>query len=194
MTNDPLRGFLDGLAEFGREHDARETEHARRLLNVGPEAGQLLWILVRATRARRILEIGTSNGYSTIWLAWAAGGTGGHVITIDRAAAKVAMARENLQRAGLVDRVTLLEGAALEILAGLDGSFEFVFLDADRPNYLTYVDPLLSLVPPGGLLATDNVLSHAHELQGYLHRLTRDPGLVSVTLPVGNGVLLTYKR
>lgn len=189
-----LRALLDDLARFGREHDARETDHARRLLNCGPETGQLLWILVRATRARRILEIGTSNGYSTLWLAWAAGGTGGRVITIDRARAKVAMARQNLQRAGLLDRVTILEGTALEILRGLDGPFEFVFLDADRPSYPAYIDLVLPRLTLGGLLATDNVLSHAHELDGYLDRLARDPEVVSVTLPVGNGVLLTYKR
>ncbi len=116
------------------------------------------------------------------------------MITIDRAGAKAAMAHDNLRRAGLLDGATILEGTALEILRGLDGPFELVFLDADRPSYPAYIDLLLPRLSPGGVLATDNVLSHAHELVGYLDRLARDAGVVSVTLPVGNGVLLTYKR
>src|SRR5205823_4960240 len=82
MMGPALARLLDELAAFGRANDARETERARRMLNITPETGQFLAILVRATGARRILEIGTSNGYSTIWLAWAADETDGHVTTI----------------------------------------------------------------------------------------------------------------
>src|SRR5438552_879221 len=91
-----LRNLLDELAEHGRQNDARETERERRLLNVTPETGQLLAILVKATRARRVLEVGTSNGYSTIWLAWAARETDGHVDTLERNPNKIAQARANL--------------------------------------------------------------------------------------------------
>ena len=190
----PLRALLEELAELGRRNDARETERARRLLNITPGTGQLLAVLVRATRARRILEIGTSNGYSTIWLAWAARDTGGHVTTIERAADKAAMARANLERAGLADRVALREGVALDVLAGLAGPYDLIFLDADRPNYLAYLDLLLPLLRPGGLLVTDNVVSHAHELQEFLPRLQSHPGLETVTVPLGNGQALTVKR
>ena len=189
-----VRALLDELAEVGRENDARETERARRLLNIAPETGQLLAILIRATRARHILEIGTSNGYSTIWLGWAADQTGGHVTTIERAADKVAMAKTNLARAGLSDRVTLRHGPALEVLATLPGPFDLVFLDADRPNYLAYLDLLLPRMRRGGLLVTDNVRSHAHELGDFLHRLRHDPALETITVPVGNGQEVTYKR
>ncbi|HKV43260.1 MAG TPA: O-methyltransferase [bacterium] len=189
-----VRALLDELAEVGRENDARETERARRLLNIAPETGQLLAILIRATRARHILEIGTSNGYSTIWLGWAADQTGGHVTTIERAADKVAMAKTNLARAGLSDRVMLRHGPALEVLATLPGPFDLVFLDADRPNYLAYLDLLLPRMRRGGLLVTDNVRSHAHELGDFLHRLRHDPALETITVPVGNGQEVTYKR
>lgn len=189
-----LRELLDELAAFGRETDARETERARRMLNITPETGQLLAILVRATGARRILEVGTSNGYSTLWLAWAARDTGGHVTTIERAADKAAMARANLERGGLAGHVTVREGAALEIIAALAGPFDLIFLDADRPSYLAYAGALLPRLRPGGLLVTDNAVSHAHELTDFLARLKSDPALDSVTLPIGNGEELTYKR
>ena len=189
-----LSALLQELAEFGRANDARETERPRRLLNITPDTGRLLTILVKATQARQILEVGTSNGYSTIWLAWAARETGGHVTTIERAPHKVGMAQANLRRAGLSDRVTVKEGVALEVLAGLTGPFDLIFLDADRPNYLAYVDRLLVLLRVGGLLVSDNVVSHAHELQEFLQRIKSDPKLESVTLPIGNGEELTYKR
>ena len=189
-----LRELLEELAEFGRENDARETERARRMLNITPETGQLLAILVRAMGARRILEVGTSNGYSTIWLAWAARATGGHVTTIERAHDKAAIARANFDRAGLADVITLLEGVALDVLAGLTGPYDLIFLDADRPTYLAYAGALLPLLRPGGLLVTDNVVSHAHELTDFLARLRHDPTLDTVTVPLGNGEELTYKR
>lgn len=189
-----LRALLEELAAFGREHDAREPEHARRMLNITPDTGAFLAILIQATGARRILEVGTSNAYSTIWLAWAAGRTDGHVTTIERSAEKAAMARANLARAGLLDRVTLCEGPALDVLPGLSGPFDFIFLDADRPNYLAYLDLLLPRLRPGGLLVTDNAVSHAAELHAYLARLRSDPALESITVPIGNGEELTYKR
>jgi predicted O-methyltransferase YrrM len=193
MMDGALRALLDELAAFGREHDARETERVRRMLNITPETGQLLAILARAMAARRILEVGTSNGYSTIWLAWAARDTDGHVTTIERAADKAAMARANFARAGLADRVTLLVGDAHDVLPALPGPFDLVFLDADRESYLTYLDVLLVRLRPGGLLVTDNVVSHAHELGEFLARLKGDPRLESVTVPIGNGEELTYK-
>ena len=189
-----LRQLLDDLAAFGRRNDAHQAERPRRMLNITPDTGQLLAILIRATRARRILEIGTSNGYSTLWLAWAASDTDGQVETIEANADKVAMARANFERAGLSQRITLQHGTALEILGGLAGPYDLIFLDADRSSYLAYYEHLLRLLRPGGLLDTDNVVSHANELVEFLGRLRSDPRLESVTLPVGNGQELTYRR
>jgi predicted O-methyltransferase YrrM len=188
-----LHAFLEELAELGRRHDAEEREHSRRFLNITPETGRFLAILVRATQATRILEIGTSNGYSTIWLAWAAGSTGGHVTTIERSADKAAMARRNLAHAGVADRVTIREGVALDVLHGLAGPYDLIFLDADRPNYLGYLGRVLPLLRPGGLLVTDNVVSHANELGEFLHAVQFDPTLETVILPLGNGQSVTYK-
>ena len=189
-----VRALLEELDAFGRDNDARETDRERRMLNITPDTGRLLAILVRGTGARRVLEVGTSNGYSTIWLAWAVDDTGGQIVSVDWSGEKLAMARENLSHAGLAHRVSLRDGRALDVLASLDGPFDLIFLDADRESYLAYLDRLLELLRPGGLLVTDNVVSHAHELGEFLARVKGDPRLESVTLPVGNGEELTLKR
>ena len=188
-----LAAFLDELARFGGENDARETERPKRMLNITPDTGRLLWILVQAARATRILEVGTSNAYSTIWLADAARATGGHVITLERNPDKVKLARANLARAGLADRAEIREGNAAEILAGLPGPFHLVFLDADRANYSTYLDLALPKLVPGGLLVADNVISHSHELSDYLARVKSNSVLFSVTVPVGKGEEVSLK-
>src|SRR5262249_31014176 len=156
-------------------------------LNITPDTGRLLSILIRSTRATRIVEVGTSNAYSTIWLADAARETGGRVTTLELNPDKVAMARGNLGRAGLADRVEIRQGRAADTLASLPGSFDFVFLDADRGNYLTYLELVLAKVVPRGLIVADNVTSHADELAAYLARVKSDPALFSVTVPVGKG-------
>jgi predicted O-methyltransferase YrrM len=193
VAPEAVRQVLTELAEFGQHNDALETERARRMLNITPETGELLAILVRATSARRVLEIGTSNGYSTLWLASAAAETDGHVESVERADDKLAMARVNLERARLLDRVTLRHGVALDILRALSPAYDLIFLDADRQNYLAYLEPLLRLLRNGGLLVTDNVVSHAHELTDFLDRVRTDPRLDSVTLPIGKGEELTLK-
>ncbi|HSE95541.1 MAG TPA: O-methyltransferase [Methylomirabilota bacterium] len=179
--------FLDELARHGLENDAREAERSKRMLNITPDTGRLLWILVRSARASRILEIGTSNAYSTIWLAEAARAADGRVVTLERNPDKVRQARENLTRAGLLDRVDIREAPAVATLAALPGPFDLVFLDADRPSYLTYLELVVPRLAVGGLLVADNVVSHASELTDYLARVKSHPDLFSVTVPVGKG-------
>jgi len=187
-----LSAWLDELARFGDDNDARETERPKRMLNITPDTGRLLWILIRTSRATRILEVGTSNAYSTIWLADACA-TGGHVVTLEADPGKIALARENLRRAGCADRVDLVAGLAAETLATLTGPFDFVFLDADRASYLTYLELVLPKVVAGGLIVADNVTSHPEELAAYLDRVRSHPKLVSVTVPVGKGEEISYK-
>jgi predicted O-methyltransferase YrrM len=188
-----LSMFLEELARFGEETDAREAAHPKRMLNITPDTGRLLSILIRMAAARRILEVGTSNGYSTIWLADAARETGGRVTTLELNPDKVRLARENLTKAGLADRVQIVEGRAADTLAALPGPFDFVFLDADRPNYLTYLDLVVPKVAPRGLIVADNVTSHAQELQYYLTRVKSHPALFSVTVPIGKGEEISLK-
>ena len=150
-------------------------------------------MLVRATRATRILEVGTSNAFSTIWLAAAARETGGRVITLEQSPDKIAQARANLARAGVADRVEIREGRASDTLTALSGPFDFVFLDADRPSYAVYLELVLPKLRPSGLLVADNIVSHRPELEDYLIRVKSNPALFSVTVPIGNGEEISLK-
>ena len=188
-----LSAFLDELFRMGDDNDARESERPWRMLNITPDTGRLLWILIRSARATRILEVGTSNAYSTIWLADAARAVGGLVVTLEADAGKIAMARDNLRRAGVEDVVTILPGRAADTLPALPGPFDFVFLDADRASYATYLELVVPKLVPGGLLVADNVVSHAAELADYLGRVKSRPDLFSVTVPVGKGEEISWK-
>jgi predicted O-methyltransferase YrrM len=188
-----LLELLETLARFGEDNDSRETARPKRMLNITRDTGRLLWILVGAIGARRILEVGTSNAFSTIWLADAARATGGRVTTLELNPDKIALARTNLASAGLADTVDIIAGPAADTLARLPGPFDLAFLDADRPSYLTYLELVVPKLRPGGLLIADNVTSHAGELQEYLARVKSHPRLVSVTVPIGNGEEIAVK-
>jgi predicted O-methyltransferase YrrM len=191
--DEKLSALVKELSAFGRENDGTQTDRAKKMLNIAPDTGRLLWILVVSTAAKRVLEIGTSNALSTIWLADAVRRTGGSVVTLERSPSKIEMARKNLTEAGVAEYVHIEEGDALASLKELSGPFDLVFLDADRPQYLAYLDEVVPKIKRGGLLVTDNVVSHAEELAAFLGRVKNHPELFSVTLPVGNGEELTYK-
>src|SRR5438046_9779611 len=126
--DDVLLELLEKLAKFGEDNDAQETERPKRMLNITRDTGRLLWIIVRATGATRILEVGTSNAFSTIWLADAARSTGGRVTTLELNPEKIALARANLASAGLDGGVGVIEGPAADTLAGLPGPVDAVWL------------------------------------------------------------------
>jgi predicted O-methyltransferase YrrM len=164
------------------------------MLNITPETGRLLWLLVKATAAARVLEVGTSNAYSTIWLADAARLMGGRVTTLEYDTAKLEAARSNLARAGLLEHVEIIPGRAADSLAALAGPFDLIFLDADRENYLGYLASIVPMLRSGGLLVTDNATSHVHELAGFLAAVESHPQLFAVTLPIGNGEQVAVKH
>lgn len=142
---------LDAALEAQRTAGMPEIE-------VAPVAGRLLNLLVRISGARRVLEIGTLGGYSTIWMARALP-DGGEVVTIEAEPAHAEVARANLDRAGVGDRVDVRVGAALEVLPALEGGepFDFVFIDADKQSNTRYLDWAARLGRPGTVVVVDNV-------------------------------------
>ena len=124
---------------------------------VSPQQGKFLSLLAAATGARRILEIGTLGGFSTIWLARGAG-PAGHVTTLEYEPKHAEVARANLDRAGLSDRVEVLVGAALESLPNVTGPFDLVFIDADKENNPSYLEWAVKLTHPGSMIVVDNVI------------------------------------
>src|SRR5262245_3660748 len=131
-----LDALLAELEAFGKANDDTHSERPRRMLNITRDTGEFLSVLVRAMGARRVLEIGTSNGYSTLWLASAARAIGGAVTTVEAAAYKVGLARANFERAGLASAIQLLHEDAGAVLArSAERGFDLVFLDSERPEY-----------------------------------------------------------
>ena len=187
-----IRIFLKQLEEHAQAHDAREPEHSRKLLNLEPETAEIVSILARSSRARHILEIGTSNGYSTIWLAASVGPEGGRVISIDRSSEKHRMARDNLLTVSLSQYVDLRLGDATEVIQTLPGPFDFVFFDADRTSAPGQLTLLLPKLAPQALILADNVLSHPEEIAGYLRMVKSLEQLQHVLIPVGKGLSVAF--
>ena len=127
-------------------------------IDVAPNHGRLLHILARMMGARRILEIGTLGGYSTICLARALPREDGQVVTLESNPKHAEVARSNLARAGLADRVEVRVGPAIETLPTLTGPFDFVFIDADKPSTAAYFEWALKLARPGTVIVIDNVV------------------------------------
>ena len=191
---DHLRRFAARLYEQSRAHDQERSDRLERFRNVEPPTAELLGVVIRATKARGILELGTSNGYSTIWLADAARVNGGRVVSVDLDASRTQLAGENLREIGLSEVVELRVGDAGDLLAGsIDGEWEFIFLDAERPAYAAYVGDLARVLAPGGVLAVDNVLSHEHELVEFTELIEAESRLTQTVVPVGAGLRLAVR-
>jgi predicted O-methyltransferase YrrM len=169
-----------------------------------PEVGRLLAILARSVGARRILEIGAAIGYGAVWLA--RGAPEARVQSVDVDPERLAAAREYLERAGLADRVELIEGKALEVIPRLDGPFDLVYVDAVKTEYRRYLDLVLPKLRVGGLIVCDNLLwggevaapgeeedRDADALRAFNGYLMMHPQLQAVVLPLGDGVGLATK-
>ncbi|MGC9779384.1 MAG: O-methyltransferase [Candidatus Heimdallarchaeota archaeon] len=164
-----------------------------RMRNITPDVGLFLNILVKATKSTSILEIGTSNGYSTIWLGLAAKYNNGKMLTLEVDPRKVTMAKENFSRANLEDTVSIIEGDAKESIKQLDKEFDFVFIDAEKEDYIEYFDLVFPKVKIGGIIVADNVVSHAEQLKVYCDHVRANPDTQSVLVPIGRGEEVTLK-
>ena len=194
-----LLGERDPLLREIEEQSLKET-----IPIVTPMVGNFLNLLVHMGKAQAILEIGTAIGYSTIWLGRAAEKTGGHVTTIDLNKDRLARAVKYVERAGLQNCITALEGDARKILPTLDSGFDFVFIDAAKGEYLDYLTLIYPLMAPGGVLVVDNVLFRGWVVPGttfppkydrlvgglrqFLEDLCQNPDFSTTVLPFGDGV------
>lgn len=188
-----LRELLRDMESHGRENDARVSERPRMMLNLEPASAELLSLLVRASGVRRGLEVGTSNAYSAIWLAWALAPAAGSLISIDRNPDKHALARENLRRAELLNRVELRTGNAAEIVQQLSGPFDLVFLDADRRMFPELLQIVLPKLAAKALVIADNVLSHPEEIAEYLKLISSLADFQHTVVPVGKGLSVAFR-
>lgn len=190
--NADVQALLQRLEEQGLQHDAAEPEHSRKFLNLERVTAEVVAILLHIAGSRSLLEIGTSNGYSTIWLAATLGPQGGRITSIDRNPGKTAMARENLAAVDLLRYVDLHVGDATEIAASLTGPFDCLFFDGDRISAPQQLEILLPKLSRPALLMADNVTSHPEQIAGYLERVDRIPGVSHTILPVGKGLSVAH--
>jgi predicted O-methyltransferase YrrM len=185
------RAFLDRLYAEGTAHDDAEPDRLKRLRNLEPDAAELLTQLLRIADAKQIVEIGTSNGYSAIWLADAAQDTGGRVVSVDLAGTPDAIA--NLGRSGVTAELLVADGGAF-LSTMPDDSVDLLLLDAERTEYPAWWPHPARVVRPGGVLAADNVLSHPDEVAPFLQLVRADDAFVSSTVDVGKGLFVAWKR
>lgn len=192
--DDTLRALLDELHRDGLSYDDAQADRLNRRRNLEPDAAALLSVVLQAMGARDVVEIGTSNGYSTIWLADAVQARGGRVLSVDTDGEAQLLAAANLAAAGLGDLVRLRVGDGGAVLAELpDCGTDVLFLDAERPEYPGWWPHPVRVLRPGGLLAVDNVLSHPDEIAPFLRLVEAEPALTATVVPAGKGELLAVK-
>ena len=173
-----------------------------RMLAITKETGELLNMILRLKNAKNILEVGTSTGYSTIWCAEAILEKSGKIITIEQNPNKIKRARENFQKAGISDRITIKEGLAIQKLTELNlqkkykDFFDFVLIDADKENIIEYFDLILPMVSIGGIIITDNMLypeKYRQDMKKFSDYLKKNLNLRTITSPIGNGEEITIR-
>ena len=163
---------------------------SQRYRNVPPQDGRLLRLLTETMSAKNIVEIGTSTGYSGIWFGMALQKTGGKLTTFEIDAQRAATARANFKRAGMADIITLVEGNAHDKVKQLKDPIDILFLDADKEGYVDYLNKLLPLIRPGGLIIGHNINPRMADPK-YMEAITTNPNLDTI---VRTEVSLTLKK
>ncbi|MBV9121146.1 MAG: class I SAM-dependent methyltransferase [Chloroflexi bacterium] len=169
----------------------------QRMLAVGRDSALFLNSLIRATGAKRVIEVGGSFGYSGIWMGEAVEANSGRLSSLEYVATKATAIRDRIAQAGLQASMEVLEGDALQTLAALDGPFDFVLVDAWKDDYPAYFDLVFPKVRTGGLIVADNITFPPHNpgegIDLYLQRARNRPDAQSQLVPIGSGLELTLK-
>jgi caffeoyl-CoA O-methyltransferase len=194
--------FLSVISRLNRQSNRERSGRVKvapdqEMLAITADTGIFYSVLLKAIKARYILEIGTSTGFSTLWFADAIGKNHStKIITIEMDPQKVERALKNFKEAGVDKIIEIKQGIALELLHKLKGKFDFVFLDADKENIIKYFDIVLPMVRIGGIIAADNMLYPDHyrpAMRKYARHVHSKPNVQSVTVPIGMGEEITIK-
>ena len=175
-----------------RHRNAKTIEHFERLRQVPPATGKFLALVAASTPKGKWLELGTSGGYSTMWLSLAARQSGRRIITFEVSEAKIELARETFKEAGIEDLVGLVPGDALKYLP-LYEQVAFCFLDLEKRIYRACYEAVIPNMVRGGVLVADNVISHRKETASTVKRALADPRVDAEVIPIGSGLLLARK-
>jgi caffeoyl-CoA O-methyltransferase len=178
-SEDSIRAVLEHMAQVHQTY-----------LSVPAEDGRALRLLAETAGAKRIVEIGTSTGYSGLWFCLALEKTGGHLTTFEMDRGRAAQAREHFRQAGAADLVTIVEGDAHARVSSVRGPIDVVFIDADKGGYVDYLQKLLPLVRPGGLILAHNL----DMVPEYLKAVQGNPDLETILYREGGGLIVTLKK
>ncbi len=212
VTDERLASFINS---FNTDYDdvitcIRKEAEENRVPIIRQEAGEFIKMLILMNRPKRILEIGSAVGFSAIFMSRFMDDDA-HITTIENYPPRIEEAKKNFARAGVEDRITLMEGDAQEILPGLDGLYDFIFMDAAKGQYGCFFTESVRLLKPNGILLCDNVLQDGDVLESrfavtrrnrtihsrmreYLYGLTHDPCLDTAILNIGDGMSLSMKK
>lgn len=173
--------------------ELEKTQH--EFWNISHQTAEFISMLIKVSGVKNILEIGTSNGYSTLWIADAlkTSGVNGHLTTIEFYEKRQCIARENIEKCELSDFVTFKQGRALEILAELDFIPDMVFIDANKSEYIQYFNLLKDKLQKGAIILADNVISHAAKVTDFLDEIKNDTRYQSQVLDLPAGLLMALK-
>ncbi|MFQ5475950.1 MAG: O-methyltransferase [Nitrosopumilus sp.] len=193
---------LEKRAQY-EEKNPDKIHHEQRMLAITKDTGIFYNILLKTYKPRKILEVGTSVGYSTLWFANAISKKS-KIITIEKNPDKIERAKKNFQKAGISDMVEIKQGLARDILIQLRKSisrpqtyFDFIFIDADKEQYSSYFDICLPMLKKDGILAADNILfpiRFKKYIRKYLNHINNIRDVESFTVPIGNGQEISFKK
>src|SRR5262245_58106338 len=164
-------------------------------LAISEEDGRFLRLMIAEGNRKRVLEIGGASGYSAIWMAQGLRATGGRMVTIEYDPARAKELAENIRKAGFSDIVRVVAGDAFAEIPRLEGTFDFVFLDAWKRDYKKFLDLVYPRLDKGGLFTAHNVVNKKGEMGDFLDAIQRSPSLwTAIVSPAGEGISLSYKR
>ncbi len=161
--------------------------------NISRASANFLNMLIKISGAKNVVEVGTSNGYSGIWIAGALKETGGHLTTIEYYEKRILPARENFKKCGVEDIITIKQGSACDVLKTLDGEFDFAFIDANKGEYIKYFDLIDPKLKKGGIITADNITSHPKKVAPFVEKIKSDPNYQVEILDLPGGMLVAYK-
>jgi predicted O-methyltransferase YrrM len=193
LIDERVRAVMARLEDLDARDRVDGTPRSRRLRAVTPEVGEFLLTVALGAHAKTMVEIGTSGGYSTLWLAVAAARNGGLVTTFEVDPAKVAIARRTFDDAGIAQWVDSRHEDGLGGLLSFRESADMVFIDAEKEDYESFLEGAVGALRPGGCLVADNLLSHEEDLAGFCDAALSHPRLHGLVVPIGRGELLAVK-
>lgn len=201
MSNRKILKKLQQLENQSKIEKSKKIKIALedRMLAITEDTGRFFSLFLSAIKARRVLEIGTSTGYSTLWFSLPILENRGTIITIEKNPSKISRAQNNFIKTGTSRFIKILEGEAVEVLKNIDKKklFDFVFIDADKENLIKYFDLTLPLVRKGGVIAIDNVIyptKYLPHIKRFRNHIKKTKSVEFVTLPIGNGEELIIKK